>query len=167
MTYIGDLLTTLVYTKHIPEVLKPGENRSCFILLILIKSLFTNYFFVFLFRYVLLLCKNPKKTFRCVPAICTVIYSIERAYRSSFCQAQFSRKVSGKNVWRGVALTVVNREGWVWFQVKRCEFCVAGEMCPEKVLINLVVLCCRCCTVCLCLKNRVIVINSNDNDNEY
>ena len=47
----------------------------------------------------------------CVPTLCTVIYSIGRAYVFGFSQAWFSRKVPGRNVWIGLAVVVEGREG--------------------------------------------------------
>ena len=39
---------------------------------------------------------------------------------------------AGRNVWRGVAVVVANREEVVVLSGKRRGFCVVGGMCPRK-----------------------------------
>ena len=72
---------------------------------------------------------NSKKL---LPRKCNVFYSIVRAYRFGFGQAQFSWKVLGRNVLGWCALVVAGRYWVGMVPRKRRGFPLAGVMWPGK-----------------------------------
>ena len=61
-----------------------------------------------------------------------MFHSIGRTYGFGFGQAQFSRKVPGRNGWRGGVLVVASREG-----VEKVQFKYTGRNVLEKCLEEL------------------------------
>ena len=78
-----------------------------------------------------------------MPRICKAFYSIERANRFGFGQAQFPEKVSLKNGWKGSVVVITGKKGWVACLGNVWVIDVFVE-CPREVSGRIVVaLCCR------------------------
>ena len=67
-----------------------------------------------------------------MPILCSMFYSIRRAYRFGFSKPGFPVKCLREICEIGVALVVPGRERVGVVPKKRCSFFVAGEMCLGK-----------------------------------